>query len=225
MSHKEIYLRCKSKNFHPKHVAEVGVYKPQDSNIIDFIKLGSRATLVEPDPDCARAIREYFPNRELVNLFPVAVYDHNGTIELVKRKASTFVKSLSKSPALVNDKYEVRDEDAFEVEARVFSDIDDGSIDLLSVDVEGSEWYVIKHLVSAPKVISLETHGKYYLNPFLKEIVSWMREHQYVLWYKNNSDSVYVREGAFPITMWEKIRLGLKEAYLQLRRLKRWIKP
>ena len=225
MSHKEIYLRCKSKDFQPKHVAEVGVYKPRDSNIIDFIEHNTRATLVEPDPNCVKAIKEYFHDRDQVNLYPVAVYDRNGTIELVNRDASTFVRSLSRSPALVNDKYKVRDEDAFEVEARIFSDIDDGTIDLLSVDVEGSEWYVIKHLVSTPKVISVETHGKYYLNPFLKEIMNWMREHQYILWYKNNSDSVYIREGAFPITMWEKIWLRLKETHLQLRRLKRWIRP
>jgi len=38
---------------------------------------------------------------------------------------------------------------------------------------------VLKHLVSRPKVISIETHGKYYLNPFLTEITQWMEREGY----------------------------------------------
>jgi hypothetical protein len=43
---------------------------------------------------------------------------------------------------------------------------------LLSVDTEGCEWYALKNLKSRPKVISLETHGKYYTNAYIKEILN-----------------------------------------------------
>jgi len=39
-------------------------------------------------------------------LFPYAVFDYNGGIELSKRESSTFVSILSSSPALVNDSYQ-----------------------------------------------------------------------------------------------------------------------
>ncbi len=78
------------------------------------------------------------------------------------------------SPAQVNDDYQIRKEDRFQVGCVRFDEIDDGSIDLLSVDTEGSEWYVLKYLKSRPLVISVETHGKSYLNPFFGEISAWM---------------------------------------------------
>jgi FkbM family methyltransferase len=101
-----------------------------------------------------------------VELLPYAVYDRHGVLELVQRSASTFVSTLPYSPAQINDNYHIQKEDEFTVECRKFDELDDGSIDLLSVDTEGSEWYVVKNLVSRPLIISVETHGKSYLNPF-----------------------------------------------------------
>ena len=44
------------------------------------------------------------------------------------------------------------------------------AIDLLSVDTEGCEWFVLQTLRSRPAVISIETHGGLYLNPHRDEI-------------------------------------------------------
>jgi Methyltransferase FkbM domain len=103
------------------------------------------------------------------------------------------VTQLNASPAIVNDKYKVNEENTFAVPCRKFSEIDDGTIDLISIDIEGSEWYVIKHMVSRPNVISIETHGKYYTNPFIKEIESWMNQENYTIWYKDLSDTVFIK--------------------------------
>jgi FkbM family methyltransferase len=190
---KLIYTRLKKRNIHFKHVCEVGVYLPETSNIIDFIKEGVKATLVEADPDTVAKIKEYFSGYS-IKVWPVAVWDENGVIKLSKAAASTFVTQLQSSPAIVNDQYKVNEENTFEVPCRKFSEIDDGTIDLLSVDIEGGEWYVIKHLVSRPNVISIETHGKYYTNPFIKEIESWMLQENYVTWYKDLSDTVFIKK-------------------------------
>jgi hypothetical protein len=99
-----------------------------------------------------------------------------------------------------------------------FDAIDDGSIDLLSIDVEGSEWYVLNTMRSRPTVISLETHGKTYRNPFLPQIRWWMSRNGYRLWYMERSDSVYVRPTLIYPTLLDGARLAWWKVFLFLRR-------
>lgn len=216
----QLYNKCKSKSLVFKHVCEVGVYLPQTSNVIGFIKDKVRTTLVEPDPKSIEAIKIYFKDYRNINLHPYAVFDHNGTLELVQRNSSTFVSTLEASPALVNDRYKLEEKDKFTVECRKFDAIDDGTIDLLSVDTEGCEWYVMKNMKSRPAVISIETHGKGYVNPFYPEISLWLKENGYTLWYKDGSDSVYFKTGLFELSAPEKISLITMKAKLSYRRWK-----
>ncbi|TRX60868.1 FkbM family methyltransferase [Fulvivirga sp. M361] len=223
-AYKDIYLKCKNKGIQPTHTAEVGVYLPETSNILDFINDGIRTTLVEPDPDTVKVINSYFYDLNNVTLYPVAAYYKNGTVSLYRRAASTFLGDSGPSPAMVNDRYETSDDDKFEVEAKMFSEIDDGTIDLLSVDIEGAEWYVIQHLVSRPMVISVETHGKYYINPKLKEIEDWMEQNGYIIWYKDRSDTVYIKKELHHPSVFENIKVGMFNIYLRLRRAKKIFK-
>jgi FkbM family methyltransferase len=219
---KKIYRKTKSKKISIVYVCEVGVFMPQMSNVLDFIvKDRIRATLVEPDPKCQVAIREFFRDYTNVSLLPYAIYDHNGKLELIQRQQSTFVSSLPYSPATINDDYLIKKEDSFTVESRRMDDVDDGSIDLLSIDTEGSEWYVLKYLKSRPLVISVETHGKSYLNPFLAEITAWMQEHGYGRWFKDKADTVYYKEGAFTISSLEKFQLLAMDARVAMRRARK----
>lgn len=199
--------RLKAKGFRPSHVAEIGVWHPQTSNVYQYIQDGVRATLVEPDPDSIALIKSEFANHNNVTLYEVAVCDFNGQVELCKWESSTFVSSLHSSPALVNDDCDIEQADKFMAEARLFSEIDDGTIDLLSVDIEGSEWFVIKHMKSRPPVISLETHGGMYVNPYLDKLQEWMDENNYELWYKDKSDSLFVLRGTISVSVIEKIGL------------------
>jgi FkbM family methyltransferase len=219
---KELYKKCSAKKIALHHICEVGVFMPEMSNILDFIvKDRLRTTLVEPDPKSIAAIREYFRDFANVKLLPYAVYDHHGVLELVQRNASTFVSTLPYSPAQINDDYQIRKEDTFTVECRTFDELDDGTIDLLSVDTEGSEWYVVKGLVSRPAVISVETHGKSYLNPYYGEIGSWMAANGYERWWLNKTDTVYYKKGVFSVSSAEKLRLALMDAYVKLRRARK----
>jgi FkbM family methyltransferase len=219
---KELYKKCSVKKITLRHICEVGVFMPEMSNLLDFIvKDRLRTTLVEPDPRSIAAIRQYFRDFSNVSLLPFAVFDHHGVLELVQRNASTFVSTLPYSPAQINDDYQIRKEDTFTVECRTFNEVDDGTIDLLSVDTEGSEWYVVQNLVSRPAVISVETHGKSYLNPYYGEISGWMAANGYERWWLNKTDTVYRRNGAFPISAAEKLGLIWMDAYVKLRRVRK----
>jgi FkbM family methyltransferase len=219
---KKLYKKIRSKKITLVHICEVGVFLPEMSNILDFIvKDRVRTTLVEPDPKSIAAIRVYFRDYPNVELMPYAAYDHHGTLELVQRNASTFAADLPYSPALVNDGYQVRQEDKFTVECRRFDELDQGAFDLLSVDTEGSEWYVIKYLKSRPLVVSVEMQGKSYLNPFYKEIVAWMKAEGYERWYMDKTDVVYCKRGSIVITGGERIQLVWMTFYVWMRRVRK----
>lgn len=220
-------LLCKKlskKGFIPEHVAEVGVYSPKTSNIYDYIIQGVKCTLVEPNPKSIKLIKEHFSNYKNITLHEFAVYDYNGKINLVQRNASTFISELNESPAIVNDSYKINDDDKFVVETKRFDEIDDGGIDVLSADVEGSEWYIIKHMISRPGIVSLETHGGVYVNPFIGQINNWMKNNNYEVWYKTKSDTVFVKKGSVKIGFYDKLKLGVMCFYLFMRKLRKKIK-
>ncbi|HET9137034.1 MAG TPA: hypothetical protein VFO76_10380, partial [Candidatus Kapabacteria bacterium] len=111
------YRKVQREGLAPKHVAEVGVYLPETSNILGFIEAGIRADLVEPDPLSLKKIKERFAEYNNVTVHPVAIYHERTTIGLYRTNASTFVETLPASPALINDHYQPDDKDKFYVEA------------------------------------------------------------------------------------------------------------
>lgn len=213
-----LHDRLVEKQFIPANAAEVGVYHPETSNIYQYILANIPCTLVEPDPKSVQLINEYFPDRKNITLEQVAVCDYSGTIDLIQRGASTFASNLPRSPSMVNDEYALNDSDRFSVKAVTFDALDKGDIDLLSIDIEGGEWFVLKHMQSRPRIISVETHGAAYVNPFITDIRQWMKHNQYELWYKDKADSVYVHRRAFRPTFPERLKLKLYDVYLLGRR-------
>jgi FkbM family methyltransferase len=217
----KFYHRLKGKGYSAKNVCEVGVFLPQASNILGFIHDRVVTTLIEADPNYVVQLQKYFVNHKNVNIIEAAVFDFKGEIELSRLGASTFISQLKSSPALVNDSYIIRVEDKFVAESIRFSEIDHGNFDLLSVDIEGAEWYVLKHMISRPNIISLETGGKYYTNPYLVEIEMWMADNGYVVWYMHESDTIYVKNGIFKITYAEKFQLFFRIIIAMIIRKKR----
>ena len=183
---KEIYFKCKSLNIKPMHIAQVAIYIPKKSNVLDFINDGIRTILMEANLNVTSVFETYFKGSENISLYPVAAYYKNGTISLYQRAGSTFIGDIGVHPAIINDYYKIADEDKFEVETKKFSAIDDGTIELLSVGIERAEWYVMQELISRPTVISEETHSKYYIKPELKELKAYMDQHGYIIWQKKH---------------------------------------
>jgi len=216
-----LYQKVSKKNFTPEHVAEVGVWHPNSSNVYLYIQDDIKTTLIEPDPESIKLIKSEFNNKDNVTLHEVALCDFDGQVDLYKRQSSTFVSLLPSSPAMVNDNADLQKTDKFTAEAILFSGIDDGSIDLISIDTEGSEWFVIKNMVSRPAIISIETHGGIYTNPYITELLNWMQENNYVIWYKDKSDSVFVLQDTIPVTLTDKINLSLTNLKISLKSVKK----
>jgi FkbM family methyltransferase len=181
------------------YACEVGVYMPDVSNIQGWIKAGVRSTLVECDPVTVAALREQYGALPNVRIEDVAVADEVGTLTLYRAGASTFGSNVPQAPALVNDGYRKTDANTFDVRAVTFDMLDDGTIDVLSIDIEGGEWFVLRHLTSRPQIISVETHGRRYVNPYLAEIEGWCRAEGYGAWYRDDSDTVFRRGWTAPV--------------------------
>ncbi len=219
-TNKVIYRKIIKKNIPINVVCEVGVYLPETSNIIDFIQEGKPTILVEPNPPAIDAIKKYFADFNNIKLHELAIFDHEGYIELSNADASTFVSTLPASPAKINDKYVYDETKQIKVRCTTFDKIDESNIDLLSIDTEGAEWYVIKNLKSKPKVISIETHGKFYINPYIEKISSWMIKNDYVIWYKDLSDTVYLRKDIAGLNLLDKIKLFFINIRIKFRKAK-----
>lgn len=209
--------RLTARGWTPAHVAEVGVWQPEASIARPWLERGARGTLVEPDPESAAKLRTAFAHRPDVVLHQVAIDEAPGRVWMYRRGASTFLASVDAPPATVNDGYQPRTEDAIEVAAVTFDQLDDGTIDLLAVDVEGAEWGVIRTLRSRPTVIAVETHGAAYRNPHLGEIHAWMRARGYVPWLMTWSDTVFVLPERIRPTPFDRVRLAVMRARLGLR--------
>jgi FkbM family methyltransferase len=181
------------------HVCEVGVYRPEFANVAAWLEAGTRTTLVECDPITVQALHERWGARPNVRIHGVAVADEAGTLTLHRAGASTFGANVPHSPATVNDGYRIERGESFSVPAVTFDTLDDGTIDVLAIDIEGAEWFVLRHLRSRPSIISVETHGKRYRNPFRAEIDAWMRDEGYGAWYHDDSDTVYRRHWRAPV--------------------------
>jgi FkbM family methyltransferase len=220
---RKLYKKLLHKNIVFNHICEVGVFLPEYSNIIDFIRKGIRTTLVEADPLVAEKIKVYFKDYP-VSVHPVAIFDHDGTVELSRFDQSTFISSVKSSPAIVNDKYKQSEADSFTTQCRRFSSIDTGDIDLISIDIEGCEWYVIQTMISRPAVISVETHSKAYVNPNIHLINQWMVDNSYVQWYKDLSDTVYVKSSLFQPNFADKVQTQYSIGRVKWKKFKQQVK-
>jgi FkbM family methyltransferase len=181
------------------HVCEIGVYLPEYSNVAGWIERSVRTTLVECDPRTVAALEARWGHCAHVRIVGVAVADSPGTLTVHRAGASTFGANVPQSPATVNDGYRIEHGESFTAPAVTFDTLDDGTINVLVIDIEGAEWFVLRHLVSRPAIISVETHGKRYLNPFAREIAKWMQAEGYGPWYHDDSDTVFRRGWTQPV--------------------------
>jgi len=198
----------------PKKLIEFGAAHPTSCRLDTFIKNGADVTLVEASPRlhyCLvngyndgdfmdswpnvpagpyqhKGYKEY-PNCKIIN---AAIAPNYGFVKLYERNASTFVGGIN-SPAKINDGYIQKDGDFYTVPTITIQDLDDGKIDVLLADVEGSEFFCLKGLKSEPRLIILETHGQRYVNPYIEEIDLWRKSRGYKIIHQTESDTVFFK--------------------------------
>tara|TARA_R100000734_G_scaffold18994_1_gene17403 strand:+ start:126 stop:707 length:582 start_codon:yes stop_codon:yes gene_type:complete len=178
-----------------KHVCEVGCFLTETIQTKQFLGTHVKTTLIEPNPLAFKDIESKLSHYENVCLYNLAITDTGGKVKMYNTvdgiDSSAFVDSEF-SPAILNNNYQKNEEDSFIVNSVSFDKIDDGEIDILYVDTEGHEWFIIKNMKSRPKFIILETHGENYVNPYMNNITMWMNKNEYKVIKKDISDTLYI---------------------------------
>ena len=146
--------------------------------------------MVEPQAACVESLKHAYEDKGNVELHAVAVGYKLGQTYLYVPEydeenpdagASAYI-DRDGSPHQTRTGDNVEDGHSERVEVITFDMIDDGTIDALHIDTEGHEWAVIKHMISRPKVISIEMYGPQgYVNPHKQEIEDWLKDNQYKL--------------------------------------------
>ncbi len=180
-------------------VCEVGPYYPQEAQIAGLVDYATRAIFIEPNSKACKALKKAFPHADVVE-GAVVDDDHEdfwtNFIDLGDSEVS-FVEGTI-SPILKHPTWHKvsRQAKAISVPAVPFRTVDDGTIDVISIDCEGSEWHVIGNMASRPKVLSVEigaAHNEEYTNEHHDRIMGWLTTEGYALWYRCDSDQVYIR--------------------------------
>lgn len=188
-----VFAMLRSLGFSIKQAAEIGVFSFETSKLRPLIERGAVCHLYEAIPDYADQIKRDVAGYENTVVFNFAVADFNGVMPMCLAGASTFSKNQSQSPAINHDKYKVDEARTLSVDCKNFCEIDPGNYDFVSIDVEGGEFLILKGMTSRPVALNIETQSRDYVKPYLGSITDWMVENHYKIWFRNDTDTLFVR--------------------------------
>ena len=167
-------------------IFEIGVGEYWQSRTSRYIGTDVECYLFEPNPLSFQGIKENLSHCKNFKLFNYALGEENKQtnffIAPADRPGSSFLEGV-RSPEAVRNRNSEKQLEKIAVEMRDIRLFDSGDIDVVLLDTEGSEFNILKTLVSRPKhiVIEMYSHGVRYVNPNCDEIIGWMKDNNYVL--------------------------------------------
>lgn len=180
-----------------KTIFEIGVGNPSVCRTIGLMQIGIMDLhLFEANPITFKKIKSAFGLYPNTHIYNVAIFDRDGEICLREDSDSSYLDEVI-SPTKHNVPKIAETKNKLTISCKTIKHYDKGNIDAVLIDTEGSEWRVIKEMISRPKLIVLETHNPDdhgngpYQTPNLNLIEKWMKENNYSLVYKDATDSYY----------------------------------
>lgn len=139
--------------------------------------------LFEPNSSIYKELVETLKNKNNIKIFNCAIGDYDGKIKLYLDGNNSFIEGVTSPKVQNSSTQEISQLKTEEVECKTLSNFDNGDIDHLLLNMEGAEWFAIKHLKSRPKQITVKFQlmDKTYINPYYNEIVDWFAKNRYTL--------------------------------------------
>lgn len=203
----------------PRTLIEFGAAHPFSMRLDHYIDAGFKCILVEANPRLHYCLTQGWDQGDFQLTWPVvppkphahpglsgkqltvinaAIAEKAGPLTFFEYNASSFVKGVT-SPAVVNNGFDINAKHLeYTVPGMTIDQFDDGEIDVLLADVEGSEWWCLNGLKSRPKVIVLELWGQTgpgetFINAHLDKVAAWMQDNGYDFGGRDATDGVFVR--------------------------------
>lgn len=171
---------------------EVGVGEAWQSRSSHFDDNTSEFSLFEPNPISFAQIQEKFGNKENFKLFNFALGSQTTKKNLFLAGASSYIEGVD-SPEIKHNPNASNEKTKILIDIVDIREIDTGDIDILLIDAEGSEFDIIKNLISRPQKIIVEmfSFGVGYKNPNFDEIIKWMNINNYITSDDKGEDFVF----------------------------------
>src|SRR3990167_6947956 len=158
-NHLSLFGLCQFFDFSIRQVVEVGCASAGECRSRCFISNGIDTSLVEPHPEYFHDLEREYGWRPNVRIHNTAIADRDGEVGFFSHGSSSFIADIDKPPTVTDGGYRRETGQKITVPCRRWGGwVDDGKIDLLLLDMEGAEWYVVRELKSIPKIIAVETH-------------------------------------------------------------------
>jgi len=161
-------------------IFEIGVGEYWQCRTLQYKNTDVECFLFEPNPESFQEIQQNLSEFKNFKIFNFALGSESKTVNFFLSKGSSFIEGV-KSPEIMHDSKSEEKLRKVKVEVKNIKEFDRGDIDVLLLDVEGSEFDIIKSLISRPKDIIVEMYsfGVKYKNPYFDEIMEWMNKNNY----------------------------------------------
>lgn len=175
----------------PKKIFEIGVGNPWISRCLPFRGSGVQCELFEPNPHIYNQLVGVFGSFSNFLIRNIALFDQVGEIIFCLDGDSSYVYGQS-SPTTCNASSEYIDSrEKIIVKSDLLSSYDNGDVDVFLIDTEGSEWKIIKNMVSSPTLISLEVENGKYRTSDCDKIYEFLFGRGYVSIHKDSCGDEY----------------------------------
>jgi FkbM family methyltransferase len=182
----------------PRLVAEVGVNEPEKCSVAGFLAKGVEGILVEPLPWCCERLRAAFPTAKVIE---GVVGDRRGEVKLYDRGEGSWIEDVpagqapDEHPSISVSRDSFDDRFVRTVTSHPWWSIEKHTLDVLCVDTEGAEWFVIRDMRTEPKLIRLEMHFTHtgWRNPFYNEISDRLYSSGYEILGEDVSDILWAK--------------------------------
>lgn len=184
-------------NLSLKTIFEIGVGNPNICRTIDMMGDNRfNLNLFEAHPQTYTSLVDTFGHYQNLTINNIALFDRDGEIIFCEDGDSSYIDEVV-SPTKHNVPHIAATKNKIIIECKSIKHFDNDNIDVILVDTEGSEWRIIKDMISRPKLIVLETHNYddhgngLYSTPGIEQIIEWMQINNYHLIGKDATDSYF----------------------------------
>jgi hypothetical protein len=183
----------------PRLVAEVGVNEPEKCSVAGWLNRGVEGILVEPLPWCCERLRAAFPTARVIE---GVVGANRGRVKLYDRGEGSWIEDVPVGAApdehtghSAMDRATFNPQFVREVESFPWWSLEKHTLDVLCVDTEGAEWFVVRDMRTEPKLIRLEMHFTHsgWRNPYYDRIQENLASRGYEILGEDVSDILWAK--------------------------------